>query len=323
MSERKSWDVVRKPVQARPAAAPEETGHPVATHAPKLSNGPRRGTKKPAPARPLREKRKKQERFYQVFLILLLLALVAGAFYLLWLPALRVNTIDAQGPDADGGKQITASVIEGTYWYVFPRNSIFMLPESDIRAPILKQYPDIEAISIKSTSLHGIDIIATPRQAAFIWCGVSVNALDANGSCFDADADGLLFAPSDPSLVNASSTLRIFAPLDRDVAIDSSPVRAHVVASKQIPDALRLVKALRDLGAPVTSLSIQGDEGDLYLNGKTRVLYVLGHEEQAAELAASTFPTLNLMDGTIDYVDLRFVSEPNQPGKVYVKRFGQ
>jgi hypothetical protein len=321
MSERKSWDIAPKPIQARPPAAPE---HPVATHAPKLSNGPRRGSpKKNAPARPLREKRQKERRSYQVIAILFVLLLIAAAFYLLWMPATRAHTIDTEGPDGAGVQQAAAAAITGTYAYILPRNSIFMLPESAIRAQILKQFPDIDAVSIKSESLNAIKIISSPRAAAFLWCGVSISPAPADGTCYNADAAGLLYAPSDPLVMDASSTLRIYAPLDHDVIEGVSPVRSYVVASKQIPDALRLVKALRSLGAPITALSIQGDEGDFYLQGPTKVFYVLGHEEQAAELAASTFPKLNLTDGSIDYIDLRFVSTPGQPGKVYVKRFGQ
>lgn len=323
MSEKKSWDIAPKP-RVQPQAAPKADEHPVATHAPTLSNGPRRGgPKQIAPKKPLREKRKKQKRFYQIFFIVFLLALVAGAFYVLWLPAVRVHAITAQGPDADGMKKIATREIEGTYWYIVPRNSIFALPQADIRSQILKQYPDIAAVSMKSDSLDAISVIATPRDTAFVWCGASIDAPPADGACWSADAEGLIFAPLDPATVNASSTLRIFAPLDRDVSAGDSPIRAHVKAAKQIPDALRLVKALRALGAPVSALSIQGDEGDLYLQGPTKVLYVLGHEEQAAELAAASFPTLNLTDGSIDYVDLRFVSEAGQPGKVYVKKFGE
>ncbi len=324
MSERRSWDIAPKPAPARPAAAPPADVHPVATHAPKRPSTPRRGNaKKNVPARPLREKRQKQRRSYQIIAILFILALIAALIYVLWLPATRVRTIDTEGPDGAGVQQAAAAAITGTYAYILPRNSIFMLPESAIRAQILKQFPDIDAVSIQSESLHSIKIISSPRAAAFIWCGVSADMPPADGMCYNADAAGLIYAPSDPSVTNASSTLRIFAPLDHDVTEGASPVRSHVVASKQIPDALRLVKAFRSLGAPVSSLSIHGDEGDFYLQGPTKVYYVLGHEEQAAELAASTFPKLNLTDGSIDYIDLRFVSAPGQPGKVYVKRFGQ
>lgn len=320
MSERKSWDIAPKP--ARPAARPAPE-HPVATHAPKLSNGPRRGEAKRATARPLREQRKSKRRSFWIVVALLIAALMAGALYIIWLPAVRVNSIAADGPDADGVKQVAAKAITGTYWFGVPRNSIFMLPEGQMRAQILNAYPDIEAVSIKGASLRAITIIASPRAAAFVWCGASIDAPPADGSCFNADAAGLIFAQTDASSASASSTLRIFAPLDRDIAAGDSPIRTHVVASKQIPDALRLVKALRSFGANVSALSIQGDEGDFYLQGPTKIRYVLGHEEQAAELAASTLPKLNLADGSIDYVDLRFVTAPGQPGKVYVKRFGQ
>ncbi|MDB5237499.1 MAG: hypothetical protein JWL88_601 [Parcubacteria group bacterium] len=321
MSERKSWDVVRKPaVKAQPPAAPE---HPIATHAPARSNGPRRGGTNRTPNRPLKEQRKKQRRLFWIVAFLILAGIIAGAAYVLWLPAVRVNAIDTQGPDGEGVKQVSENAIRGTYWYGIPRNSIFMLPEMQMRAQILKQFPDIEAVSIKPASLHSITIVAVPRAAAFIWCGPSVDAIPADGTCFNADAAGLIFSPYDPNSPDASSTLRIFAPLDHDIAAGASSIGAHVVASNRIPDALRLVKALRAINAPVSALSIQGDEGDIYLQGPTKVLYVLGHEEQAAELAASSFPKLNLTDGSIDYIDLRFVTTPGQPGKVYVKRFGQ
>lgn len=299
MSEKKSWDVVRK--------APAQPYAPA----------------KRAPAKPLREQRKKKRRMFWVVLCMLLAALVAGALYVLWLPAVRVSEVHAQGPDAEGVQQVALNSITGMYWFGVPRNSIFMLPDAQVRAQILKTYPDIDAVSIKPESLHSLLITSTPRAAAFVWCGSNIDALPASGQCFSADAAGLIFAPIDASSTDASSSLRIFAPLDRDVAADASPIRSYVVASKQIPDALRLVKALRNLGAPVSALAISGDEGDFYLQGPTKVKYVLGHEEQAAELAASTFPKLNLTDGSIDYIDLRFVTAPGQPGKVYVKKFGE
>ncbi|HEV7121328.1 MAG TPA: hypothetical protein VGN56_00720 [Candidatus Paceibacterota bacterium] len=320
MSERKSWDIAPKP--AKPAA-PKAPEHPVATHAPTLGNGPRRGQARRAAARPLREQRKKKRRAFWFVVAALIVALIAGALYVIWLPAVRVNAISVQGPDAEGVKRVAADAMAGTYWFGVPRNSIFLLPERQMRMQILNAYPDIEAVSIKGESLQAIAITAAPRATAFVWCGSDITAPPADGACFSADAAGLIFAPLDPAAVNASSTLRIFAPLDREVAPGASPIRAHVKAAKQIPDALRLVKALRSLNAPVSALAITGDEGDFYLNGPTKILYVLGHEEQAAELAASALPKLNLTDGSIDYIDLRFVSAPGQPGKVYVKRFGQ
>jgi hypothetical protein len=319
MSERKSWDVVRKPAKAA------EPAHPVATHAPTLSSGPRRNAlaQQRGSRRPLREKRKEQRSIFRYVLIVFFLALISGVLYLIWLPALRVNTVEAQGLEQEGIKQVATPVLWGMYPYGIPHNSIFFLPESAIRVQVLKAFPDLSAISIKPTSLHGILITGTPRESAFVWCGVSVDAPPADGMCFNADSEGLIFSAVDPVTVNASSTLRIFAPLDRDIADGQSPIRAHVAGPQRMPDVLRFVKGLRALNAPVSSVAISGDEANLYLQGPTKIRYVLGHEDEAIQLAASALPTLNLTDGSIDYIDLRFIAATTTPGKVYVKRFGQ
>jgi hypothetical protein len=316
MSEKKSWDVVRKPSKAA------EPTHPVATHAPTVSSLPRKAGAA-TQRRPLREKRKKQRHIFYIVLGILAVLLLAGLLYLIWLPALRVNAFDATGPDADGAKQVVARTVEGTYLFLIPRNSLFFLPENAMRKEILKEFPDVSAVSIKPSSLHGLTVTTTPREAAFVWCGASIDTPPADGSCFHADAEGLLFSPFDPATEDASSTLRIFAPLDHDIAAGDSPVRAHVLNPQRIPDALRFVKGLRGLGAPISALAIVGDEADLYVQGKTKILYVLGHEEQAMLLASSALPTLNFNDGTIDYIDLRFTTKQGEPSKVYVKRFGQ
>jgi hypothetical protein len=111
--------------------------------------------------------------------------------------------------------------------------------------------------------------------------------------------------------------LRIFAPLDREVGEGISPVGARIVNHDAIPDALRFVKAIRGLNVPVSSLALRGDEADLWLSGPTRITYVLGTEEMAAQLAASVVPTLDFTNASVEYLDLRF------SGKAYVKRYGE
>lgn len=280
-------------------------------------------------------------------------AFLAGAWYALWLPALRIQAVDANGPGAAIAKQIVSAQLQGTYAHVMPRNSTVFYPQERIRDEILKAVPEASAVSLKRTSFSSLAVTLTPRAEAFVWCGTNIDAPLPDGSCYSADSDGFVFkraegaevapagagtdASSTSPVMPASSTppstastalarragaaplsqVRVFAPLDRSIADGSSPIGAHVVSPGRIPDALKFVDAIRELGAPVSSLALRDDEADLWLNGPTRITYVLGHEREAAELAASALPGLTLTDGSIQYIDLRF------PGKAYVKRYGE
>jgi hypothetical protein len=225
-------------------------------------------------------------------------------------------------------REVANKALTGTYAFIIPRNSIFFFPKDDVRAAILREHPEAGALSISRDSFSSITIEATPRAKGFVWCGISLDAPYANETCFDTDVEGLVFRPSDVStstvvLTVASGTpmtpgdLRIYAPVDQDLGEGASPVGARVVGATNIPNALRFVKAVRDLGVPVSALQLRGDEADLWVNKSTRITYVLGREEEAVQLAASVVPELTLDDGSIQYLDLRF------KGKAYVKRYGE
>jgi coproporphyrinogen III oxidase len=197
-----------------------------------------------------------------------------------------------------------------------------------MREAVLASQPEIVALSIRRTSFSSIALMGTPRTKAFIWCGATIDTGFAEGGCFESDAEGLVFRQAG---VNTSTVvlttgdetpatagdLRIFAPLDREVGEGGSPIGARIVNHEAIPDALRFVKAIRSLNVPVSALALRGDEADLWLSGPTRITYVLGSEEMAAQLAASVVPTLDLTNGSVQYVDLRF------SGKAYVKKHGE
>lgn len=298
------------------------------------SPAPTRGSARPQrpAARPpsgrLRERRKKARKTGLIVSAAVFVLLVAALTYVLWLPALRIQNVEASGPNADGAAEVARQSITGTYAYVIPRSSIFFFPKKAVREAVLAAYPEISALSISRTSLTSIKLSGTPRAGSFIWCGTTIDAPYPDGECFETDAEGFVFKPAQVStstvvLSTGSSTpatsgdLRIFSPLDRELAEGESPVGLRVTRAGDIPNALRFVKAVRGLGVPVSALGLRNDEADLWLSGPTRVTYVLGREEEAAQLAASVIPTLSLTDGTIQYLDLRF------RGKAYVKRFGE
>ncbi len=242
--------------------------------------------------------------------------LAGGVLYGFWRPEVRIAEVSAP---SDAYVVLAKESLSGAYWYVFPRDSIFFFPKADIRAAVMEEYPEISSLSISRTGFTSISLKTVSRTAAFWWCGTPESASAANTTCYEADAEGLIFravVAEDASSTPTGSALRIYANL-AETEGPTYPLKAHMENLENIPDVLRFVKAMKTLGVSPVSLAIRADEADLFVpsSGRgTRITYVLGREEAAAALAAAVFPSLNLTDGSIEYVDLRF------SGKAYVKR---
>lgn len=302
------------------------------TRAPTRSTAPTRVSRSSAPApkkeratraSPLRTKRKKERKLAWIFLSILFLALLAVIVYVLWLPALRIQQVQAEGPDQEGLAKVAETALEGRILGILPRSSIFLIPEADVRARVLDAYPEVQAVSISAVGLNTLKVKALMRSNAFVWCGESIASPAPN--CYEADAEGLVFAPYVAPIVGTSTAtstkpadvtgdLLVYGPLE---GAGETPIRAHVTYASALPGALKFIKAMRGLGADIGSVTLRGDEIDLHTKAGTRITYVIGKEGEAAILAATSFPTLKLNDGSIEYIDLRFQN------KVYLKRKGQ
>ncbi len=273
-----------------------------------------RGKKvRPESKEPLKKRRKKTQKAFFVVLGILAALIFAGLMYLIWTPMLRVNEVTAKGPHAEEAKLIASRTLYGTHAFVLPRNSLFFIPEEDIRANILVEHPDIEAVSITAAGLNTLEITTLPRAEAFVWCGASRDIV--TDGCYSANAEGLIFSKISTETASTTEALKIYGAIEGQET--ASPIKAHIVYASRIPEALRFVKAMQSLGADIVSISFREDEADLRTSAGTRITYVLGREQEAAGIAASVFPQLQLNDGSINYVDLRF------SGKAYFKRTGE
>ncbi len=319
MSAKKSWDIAprarsaaAKPaarsmhdIQAKPKAA---TIVPASTRNVTIARGKQAKKEKRTP---LKKQRSKKRKFFLIALGVLLVVLLTVALYVLWLPVFRMHEVRVTGAHQEEIKAIAEQQLAGSHLFIVPRNSLFFIPESEIRNAVLNAYPDIEALSISADGLTTLTLNAVSRAEAFLWCGETPDT--PSDPCYEANAEGLIFAASE---AQASTTpiLKVYAALEG--VQGETPLRAHVSYASRIPDALKFVKAMQQLQASVVSVAIRNDEADLYTASGTRITYVLGHEQEAAITAASIFPQLNLNDGSVEYVDLRF------PGKGYFKRRG-
>ncbi len=227
---------------------------------------------------------------------------------LLWQSFFRVQTIQAEGPEAEELKAYVLSELSGTHYGIIPKSSIFFLPEKELRASILEHFPEVQAVTIAPSGLTILTVTTTHRATVFWWCGIS--SLTPEASCYQADTEGTIFAPIPPEdTVASTSMLKLYAPLQSSPLASSSPIGARMEDAKYVPHVLEFVKAMRALGADITHVDIRQDEADLFTKGGTRITYVMGREQQAAALAVTAFPSFNLNNGSLLYVDLRFDSK--------------
>jgi hypothetical protein len=238
----------------------------------------------------------------------------------LWQPVVRISQVAVVNGDQTLSTYAT-DAMRGRYLGILPRNSTFFVPMSAMRSAILAAHPEIAAVSIYHTGLNSIAIKPDTRTAVARWCGLSPTLgvpeycylFDPNGFVYEALPEALASSTPATTTQVTLNTFKVYAPLVGDA---QEPLRATLSQADELPAAFDFARQLSTVGASVTSIVIHDGEIDDLLTSGTRVMYVLGKESDAFTALKSVGAQINLADGSLEYVDLRF------SGKVYLKKKG-
>jgi len=260
----------------------------------------------------LRARRKRARRRLSIFLAVLLVVIIGTLIWLAWQPYFRISSIEVF--DADQSLAIYAkNALAGSYFGIVPRDSYFFVPESKIRTEILEANPQIAAVSIFHAGATSLSIKVSERVPIARWCGATYDESASTSpqaiNCYLFDASGYLYATA-----TSDTGLNSFAVYQSLTASSSDPIGATLASASALPDAFAFARSLNDFGSPVESVVVRSDEVDDLLASGTRITYVLGQEQQAYSALDSAKSTMDLSDGSVAYVDLRF------PGDIYVKQ---
>lgn len=293
----------------------------------RASSAERNNIRSAAPVAGLAARRRQNRRritlVFGIFFLLLLGAVVYG----LWQNAVRISHIQIFGADARQSADLSAyatEAIQGSYWGIIPRDSIFFFPEARVRADILAAHPDIAAISIFRSGLTELSIKANKRLPVARWCSSFPDGTPDREDCYFFDAKGFVYATTSIAIDTANSISPVnpfivygslMSDKDEENQISlGSFIGITLPNAKDFPSAFDFARQLSTLGSPVARIVFRNDEIDDYLTSGTRITYVLGDEQNAFTALVSARTNLNLSDGSLEYVDVRF------DGKVYMKK---
>jgi len=246
-----------------------------------------------------------------VAFVVLIIVLCGASLYAIQQPAVRISRVQVFG--ADPALATTAQdAIRGSYLGIIPRDSILFYPADDVRSAIIARQPDIAAISIFRSGFDGLTIKVNSRTPIAYWCPSAGSGMllatstVVNERCFVFDDSGRIYATS--TAVQLVNSFVLYMPQV------TGQIGTILPQAEKLPDAFNFARQIATLGSPVISVSISDTAVDCTLASGTHIIYMLGHEQNAFTALVSAKDKLNLSDGSLDYVDLRF------DGKVYLKK---
>lgn len=242
--------------------------------------------------------------------VILILLLLGALVYAANQDFMRISTVQVFGAEPSLA-QFAEDRMQGTYFGIIPRNSTLFYPAALIRADILATRRDIAAVSFSRKGLTGLSITVIERVPIARWCGLAPTP-DVEAYCYVFDASGFIYAAA-ASSTPTLNTFTLYAPL---ASATEDPLGATLPSVHTFPSAFDFAREVGTLGSPVVAVVYRDSEVDDYLASGTRITYVLGNEQNAFTALTSAKGDLNLTDGSLEYVDLRF------DGKVYLRKKG-
>lgn len=236
-------------------------------------------------------------------LFLFILLLLLGAIFFARASFLRIQTIEVpntQSIAASDLKQLVLDELQGSYFFVFPKNNALLYPKKAIVAKLLASYPSLKSAVVDLKDFQTIVVAVEERRPEALWC----SDLSLSPSCFFLDGEGVIYAQA-PAY--SSPVYDIYL---GDAAEESLP--RQFLLPGQFRTLSAFVKAVReDTNIPVEYISIDAhnDVRVRFTNGFV-LLFVLGDAGGDAyerfTLGLESEPFKNRKLSNFEYLDLRF-----------------
>jgi len=216
--------------------------------------------------------------------------------------------------------------LDGSYFGIWPKDSIFSVPQEYVAEVLETTFPRIEQAQIKRTGLYTLSASVVERIPVALWCGDVVplvayeehadtsesSSSDVWGTCYLIDKKGYIYARA--PLFSGNMFPRYYGSL----------TQAEPIAQQYIPESefvlwQQFYTSLENSNGSVPQALLFVDERDieLYLSNGLRVLIP---RKENPDVITRRLTALFESEGirevaTVEYIDLRFGN------KAFVKYF--
>src|SRR3989344_4959941 len=274
--------------------------------------------------------RRRREK-YLLYILLGVLGVLTGVLlvgYFSQNPKLLIGQVTVAGNQLVSTEEIvteTNSVLEGKFFWLFPRRNMYLFPKQKLVENLEETFPALREVVLNRPSLGTRMLLISVRERTphALWCNTTSSASDVPTAsfCYFLDTDGLLFSPA-PDFSSGGAYLRFVG----NPASSTPPsLGSHLFPTDRFQEISFFMKSLPSLGLvpqTVTIKQVPGDEIDftIGLTGGVRILISGARRLESTLSDMSAFfndPEIATSNGEfldhIQYIDFR------SAGKVYYK----
>lgn len=253
----------------------------------------------------LKKHRKKLLMYKFVLFVMAVLLSIPGLGWLMGFNEVTIQNIIIKGNSTvttDKVDTIARGYLEGRYFFLFPKDSIFIYPQHSIEASVLESFKRIKEVSVSFKDFQSIVIEIKEREPDALWCD-NAPVQNGVGNCYFLDSSGVIFAKA--PVFSGNIFFRYYGDVEGD------PVGSAFLSPDEFSILRLFVLSLYELNISPVFLSIIGqDTMELYMEEGNKIIFgrrqnlsdVLSNLESI--LASDEFKDKGFSE--IEYLDLRF-----------------
>lgn len=195
--------------------------------------------------------------------------------FVLQIDEITINKIKAEGNVVVTNEELQAFVskkLEGKYFFLFPKTSIFLYPRKNIEVSVLDAFKRIYFVKVSFEDFQTINLIVKEREPYALWCG-KMNTKEEQ--CYFLDKQGFIYTEA-PNFTG-NTFLRYYGtstPVSYKFVNTGGPVGNRFLLEEEFQKFNFFIKTLQNIGLELNSFIVQDkDDITISLKGEERILF--------------------------------------------------